>query len=306
VRSLVGKRVLITGAGGGLGRQMSLAFSAAGAEIVVTDVDATAIAETARLVLAAGGRAICVTMDVTDTKSVLAARQQLHQMHGAIDILVNNAGIVRGGQFLDVSVEAHCKTLDVNAMGPVIVTHAFLPDLIAQPESHCVNIVSAAGLIPVPNCATYAASKWAALGLSNSIREELRRAGHRHVRVMAVCPGFLNTEMFGEQNVRFMPRLQASDLAGHIVHAVRANKPYLLSPWLVKTIPLCRAMLPLLIRQWVFDWLGVSTLHPMADQPSLPATGVAQACPPSLDPLFPGGAADPQQSTIVDPPSTAR
>ena len=276
MRNLPGKRVLITGAGSGLGREMALAFSDAGAQVVVTDVNSAGIAVTAELVQAAGGRAICLPMDVTDVNNVLEVRRQLHQLHGPIDILVNNAGIVRGGGFLEVPVQAHRNMLEVNALGPVIVTHAFLPDLIAQPEGHCVNIVSASGMIPLPNCATYAASKWAALGLSDSIREELRSAGHGHVRVTAVCPGFLDTGLFaGARQPRFMPRLETSRLAVQIVRAVEADKNYLLTPWLVKIIPICKAILPLSLGQWIVDWLGVTTMHSLPDQQTHPTTGVA-------------------------------
>lgn len=295
MRSFAWKRVLITGAGSGLGRELSLAFSDAGAHVVVTDINATGLAETAKLVQEAGGSALALTMDVTDASSVGEVRQQLHQSHGPIDVLVNNAGIVRGGSFLDVSVHAHRKTLEVNTVGTVIVTHAFLPDLIAQPEGHCVNIVSACGMIPLPHGATYAASKWATLGLSDSIREELRGAGHRHVGVTAVCPGLIDTELFAEsRDPQFMPRLKVSRVAGQIVRAVRADKPYLLTPWQVRLIPICKAILPLWVGQWIFDWLGVATMHSMLGPRTHPTTGLA--CPP--DPLFPGCATEPPASPL--------
>ena len=265
---IAGKRVLITGAGNGLGRELALAFSDADAEVIVTDIDSESVTKTAELVQAAGGTTICLSADVTDVDSVMEIRSQLHRLHGPIDVLVNNAGTVCGGAFLDVSIAAHRTTMEVNALGPLIVTHVFLPDLIARAEAHCVNIVSAAGMIAMPYGAAYAASKWAALGLSDSIREELRSAGHRHVGVTAVCPGLLDTELFAaSRQPRLMPRLNAAGLAKQIVRAVKTNKKYLLTPWLAKIIPISNATLPLCIRQRIFDWLGVTTMHQRLGQP---------------------------------------
>ena len=92
---------------------------------------------------------------------------------GPIDVLVNNAGVVFGGPFLDVDLDRHLATIAVNLSGVITLTHAFLPDLIARPVGHIVNIASAAAVIALPMATSYAASKWAVLGFSDSLREEL-------------------------------------------------------------------------------------------------------------------------------------
>jgi short-subunit dehydrogenase len=258
MKDLQKKRVLITGAGSGLGRELALAFAHNGAEVVVTDIDAAGMMETARMVRAEDGRAICLPMDVTDIDNVRRVRQTLHQQHGPVDVLVNNAGIVRGGEFLEVSLENHREMLEINALGPMSVTYAFLPDLISQPEGHCVNIISAAGMLPLPHGVSYASSKWAALGFSDSLREELRLAGHRHVHVTSICPSYIDTGMFaGVRMPRFTRPLQAAPLARKVVRAVQRDKDYLLTPWLVHIIPIGK-VLPLAFGQLLSDWLGVT------------------------------------------------
>jgi short-subunit dehydrogenase len=191
---LLGKRVLITGAGHGLGRELAKTFGKAGCEIIVTDRELDRVAETVGLLNKSGCLAFGYAMDVTNSANVLDVHERIHAEHGPIDLLVNNAGIVSGGTFEHVSLARHKAIYDVNAFGPIIVTHTFLSELIARPESHIVNIASASALLPLPFAATYAASKWAVLGFSESLLEELKLTGHDHVRVTSVCPGYISSK----------------------------------------------------------------------------------------------------------------
>ncbi len=152
--------------------------------------------------LAAGYRAQAFRLDVSDSDQVRALVDVVHEDGGQIDVLVNNAGVVFGGAFLDVPIEAHLTTLRVNALGPVMLTHAFLPDLISRQDAHLVNVASAAGYLPVPMSTTYAASKWATLGFSESIQAEL------------------------------------------VVDAVLHNRTHVREPFMVKTIPALKGLLP--------------------------------------------------------------
>ena len=209
MKNMQNKRVLVTGAGGALGRALSQAFATAGCEVVVTDIHRASLDETVRLVEAHGGHAAGFLMDVTDVGDVQRIRQELHRHLGPIDILVNNAGIVAGGPFTDVPLERHRAVLSVNLVGPLIVTHAFLADLIARPEAHLVTISSASGMLPIPLQASYTASKWGALGFSDAIREELRIEGNPHVGVTSVCPSYTDSGMFRGRGFRDCRRLFA-------------------------------------------------------------------------------------------------
>src|SRR5512140_3329664 len=225
MRHLSGKRVLITGGGSGIGRKLAERFAAAGADTLVADINETAARETAGLIQTGGHRASAYALDVTDPAAIQRAREAVHSAGGPIDVLVNNAGVVFGGPFLDVPIEKHFATYQVNIAGLTAVTHAFLPDLIARPDAHLVNVASASGFIGLPNGSTYAASKWAVIGFSESLRLELAIQGHRHVHTTTVCPGYVATGLFdGAKAVRTTGIVDPEHLADLVVRAVLRNK----------------------------------------------------------------------------------
>jgi len=259
MRDLAKKRILITGGGHGLGRDLAQAFAKAGAEMIVTDRNLEGAEETAKRIQADGGGAAAYALDVTDVDAIGRFRDRLHAERGPIDVLINNAGIAHGGTFLDVPVESHLATYRVNSLGLVAMAHAFLPDLIARPEGHFVIIASASGLIALPYASTYASSKWAALGFSESIREELRVLGHRHVRVTAVCPSYIDTGMCdGVKIPRFTRMLSSPQVARMVLRAVERNRDLVLTPWLVYVTPFTKAMLPPPLFRKVADFFGIT------------------------------------------------
>lgn len=240
-----GKRVLITGAARGIGQALAWRLAAEGSHLLVADLPASNPDETLRGVVAAGGSGSRIALDVSDTGSIAAARTAIHAEGGPIDVLVNNAGVVAGGPFLDVPLERHLHTFGVNTLGLVAVTHAFLPDLITRPAANLVNIASASGLMGLPRASSYAGSKWAVIGVSESLRLELRELGHGHVRVTTVCPSFADTGMFaGVGRPWFTPALTPEILAERIVRAMSAGRPFVRTPFMVKTILPLRGLLP--------------------------------------------------------------
>jgi all-trans-retinol dehydrogenase (NAD+) len=172
---------------------------------------------------------------------------------------VNNAGVAFGGPFLDVPLDQHHATYRVNLLGEVAMAHAFLPGMIERPEAHLVNVASASGFIALPFATTYASSKWGVLGFSESIREELRLLGHRHVAVTAVCPSYIDTGMAAGVRVPYLSRmLQAADVARLVVQAVRKRRELILTPWLVKLTPFSKGILPPSWFRRSCDWLGIT------------------------------------------------
>ncbi|HVS02458.1 MAG TPA: SDR family NAD(P)-dependent oxidoreductase [Thermoanaerobaculia bacterium] len=260
MKTLQSKRVLVTGGAGGLGHAMARRFAAEGAELVLTDVASDVLADMVADFTARGVACRGYTLDVTDVDAIHAVRQRLHADAGPLDVLVNNAGIVTGGPFLDVPLDKHLATYRVNIDGVMAMTHAFLPDLVAAAEGHLVNLASAAGFIGLPYGATYASSKWAVIGLSESLRLEMAQLGHDHVGVTTVCPLYVDTGMFaGVRPPRLTRFLKPDDVADKVVAAVLAGRPFVLEPWLVKITPFLRNSLPRRVGDLLADLFGAST-----------------------------------------------
>ena len=260
MQTLRGKRALVTGGASGIGKAIAERLAAAGAEIVLVDVNESLLRETAAALERSGARVRSYVLDVTDASRITGLRDEVHRDAGPIDVLVNNAGLVFGGGFLDVPLEKHLTTYRVNTLGLVAMTHAFLPDLLAGSDGHVVNIASASGYIGLPFGATYASSKWAVLGFSESLALELELQGHRHVHVTAICPSYVSTGLFDGAKAPLMTRLLTADrVAERTVRGVLRNKPFVRMPWLVPVTPILKALLPFRLFYRSAAWLGVNT-----------------------------------------------
>ena len=179
--------IVITGAGSGIGQQTAFAFAARGAELELLDIDREGLAITARLARAAGARVETHVVDVSDAKAMDAVAARVR---GNVSVLVNNAGIGAAGRFLDASLETWRRVVDVNLLGVVHGCRSFLPSMIARGGGHVVNIASAAGLTAPRDMSVYAATKFAVVGLSQSLRGEVAEHG---IKVTCVCPGIVDT-----------------------------------------------------------------------------------------------------------------
>lgn len=257
---LDGKRVLITGGAQGIGLEMAMKFAAGGAEIIIADLNEAKLEAAKAQVEALGVAAWGFPVDVTNPASIAALKARIAAEAGPIDVLVNNAGVVFGGPFTETPLDQHFKTYEVNTLGLVAMTHAFLPGLIERPEAHLVNISSASGFIGLPYGSTYASSKWAVIGFSESIRTEMNMLGHKHVHVTIVCPSYIGTGMFeGAAAPKTTRILEPDFVAGKVVHAVERNRVYVMEPWIVKITPLLRDLLPIKLYDRISHLFGADT-----------------------------------------------
>jgi NAD(P)-dependent dehydrogenase (short-subunit alcohol dehydrogenase family) len=192
VSNLEGRTVLVTGSGSGIGRETALAFAGRGADLVLCDIDKERVAETEQAIRALGrGDVWSQRVDVADEEQMRGFAAAVHDRVEAVDILMNNAGVAIGGGFLDTSLEDWEWILGINLEGVILGCKLFLPPMVARGRGgHVVNVSSAAGYVANEPLAAYSTTKFAVLGLSEALRDELRA---HQIGVTTVCPGIINT-----------------------------------------------------------------------------------------------------------------
>jgi NAD(P)-dependent dehydrogenase (short-subunit alcohol dehydrogenase family) len=257
VKLLEGKVAVVTGAGGGIGRDFALAFAAAGAAVVVNDIGASVHGEgrdagpaekVAAEIRAAGGKAVSSTDSVADWESANRIVKSAVDSFGKVDIVVNNAGILRDRFFFNMSVEEWRAVIDVHLNGSFYVARAAAPYFKSQQSGAYVHMTSTSGLVGNLGQANYSAAKLGIVGLSKSIALDMQRY---KVRSNCIAP-FAWSRMIGsipaetdDQKARveklksmetakiapvavFLSSEAAKDITGQIF-AVRANELFLMS-----------------------------------------------------------------------------
>ncbi len=225
---LNGRIVLVTGAARGMGRMEALSFARAGSRVIVTDVDEAALSETVREMKDIGHHVHSYMVDVSDREACFELARKVREEVGALDVLVNNAGIVVCEEVLNLQESDLRRMMDVNYFGMVWMMQAFVPAMVLRGSGHVVNMCSSAGKVGVPRLGGYCATKFAAIGVTDSIRPELRKSG---VNFTIVNPGYVNTGMFGGSKVPLITRWQKPGrVADAIVKAVRENKAEICVP----------------------------------------------------------------------------
>jgi 3-oxoacyl-[acyl-carrier protein] reductase len=189
---LSGRTAIVTGAARGLGRCVAVTLAAAGAKVACVDVVADALAETVAAITAAGGTAVALTCDVTNSQRVNEVVDEVVKTFGGLNILVNNAGITRDGLLLRMKDDQWDAVLNVNLRGTFLFTRAAARPLLKATNGRIINMASVSGITGNPGQANYSASKAGVIGLTRTVAKEL--AG-RQVTVNAVAPGFIATEM---------------------------------------------------------------------------------------------------------------
>lgn len=261
MHSVRGTNVLVTGAAMGLGKLFAVnAVKEGAATVVLWDANETALKETAVELEAAGGTVHYDIVDVTSRDRVAQAAERVRADVGTIHVLFNNAGIVRGnGYFWENEPRDFMLTMEVNSIGPMLVAREFLPAMIESGKPcRLVNIASSAGLNAIPRMAAYAASKWAAIGFSDSVRLELEQAGHGQVKVTTVCPTYINTGMFdGAKGILFTPMLEQRDVVAETWAAMLEGRPFVVMPWTSRMNKVLTGVLPVRLRDFYLRKVGV-------------------------------------------------
>jgi NADP-dependent 3-hydroxy acid dehydrogenase YdfG len=190
---LKGAVAVVTGASSGIGEAIAVALAQRGAKVVLAARRKERLDDLADRIERAGGHALAIRCDVTDREQVASLPPVVKEAFGPCDILVNNAGIPGGGAFPELTYEQIERVVDVNVLGVMYGTRAFVPGMMKRGRGHVVNIASLAGRFAAPGAAVYGASKHAVIAFSESLHYEVERHG---VLVTAVNPGFVATEGF--------------------------------------------------------------------------------------------------------------
>jgi NAD(P)-dependent dehydrogenase (short-subunit alcohol dehydrogenase family) len=236
--ALDGRVAVITGAGSGIGRALSVELARRGARLAISDVDVVGLAETAEQARAVGAQVHEQRLDVTDRAAVLAYADAVAAEYGVVNLVFNNAGIAFTGNIEALSFAQIERVMDVDFWGVVNGTKAFLPHVIASGDGHIVNVSSLFGLMAMPSQGAYNAAKFAVRGFTEALRQEMLIAGHP-VKVTCVHPGGIKTAIarnagaVAGQNAAELAqffdsrlaRMSSDAAARSILRAVTANRP---------------------------------------------------------------------------------
>lgn len=193
MRTIRGKKALVTGAASGLGRAIAVELAAAGADLYLLDIDQEGLGQVVDQIRAMGVEALGARCDVARPAEITASIQRLLADWGGLDILVNNAGVAYYGPTLNMTPAQWDWVLAVNLHAPIRFTQQLLPVLLDRPEGHIVNMASITGLVAGGRFCAYHVSKFGLVGFSEAIRAEFGRHG---LGVTALCPGPVRTNLY--------------------------------------------------------------------------------------------------------------
>jgi len=193
---LKNKISVITGGGRGIGRSIAFAFAEEGADLVLVARSREQLENVAQEIENRGTKALPVNCDVSSARDVQNLEKMVQDKFGRVDILVNNAGISKRSKLLEYDDETWLEVIRVNLFGTYLCIKTFLPMMQRIGQGRIINIASTAGKNPVPFNTAYSASKHGVLGLTKSVASEVALTGYPGITVNAICPFYVNTEMF--------------------------------------------------------------------------------------------------------------
>ncbi len=252
------KRAFITGAGGGLGRGLSLALAKDGWTIGISDLKEEALAESKKLIEAAGGKAHTYQFDVSKREDYKKAFDDYVAKVGGLDLLINNAGVGDGGLFGDYALENWEWITGINQMAAIYGSHFAVPVMKNQKSGHIISIASAAGLANMPNMSMYNVTKAAVISLMETLYAELWGFG---IDTSVVCPTFFRSNIMqhhrGDKDAKKIGEIiiqrakySADEIADYILTHAGNNKFYILHPWQAKMVFQLRRIIPMLFLKY--------------------------------------------------------
>ncbi|HET6327743.1 MAG TPA: SDR family oxidoreductase [Planctomycetaceae bacterium] len=285
MKSIRGKRALVTGAASGIGREIALRLALEGADVWLLDVDLAGLQEVAHDARVCGVEAVAARCDLSESTEISAAIADMLAAWGSIDILVNNAGVAFYGATERMTAQQWDWLLAINLHAPIQITRELLPILMSQTEAHVLNVCSVAGLVAGPRSAAYHVSKFGLVGFTESLRAEY---GRRGIGVTALCPGPVRTNLYKSavsgSKRKAVPVPPAwlcttpARIADEAVHAIRKNRRLVVITPIAHVLFNAKRFAP-----WFLDLLNHVTLRKRR-----PAAGATET--PGLRPFVPAEA----------------
>lgn len=263
-KSLKGKVALITGAGTGIGQLLAVKLALEhGMTVALWGRKRAALESTEKQIKAAGGKAMVWTCDLASKEQVYKTAKEVQESLGHVYLLVNNAGRVSGQSLLNCPDEECKKSFEVNSLSHLWTIKAFMPAMLEKNAGHIVAVASMAGQLGTAGLADYCGSKFAAVGIDEAVRFELRKLGKTGVSTTCICPFYIDTGMFDGAGVPFpasllLPLLKPEHVVDETITAIRLNKEILLMPFFASLVGLGRAVLPCFMFDRLMELLGVS------------------------------------------------
>jgi short-subunit dehydrogenase len=246
-RPLAGSVVAITGGARGIGRATAAALITHGARVAIGDIDASLVEQAAQEL---GAGTVGLPLDVTERESFATFLSQVEDRLGPLDVLINNAGIMPIGPFLEETDATAQRMIDINLVGLIYGSKLALERFVPRRRGHLVQIASAAGKMGFSGGVTYCATKHAVVGLSESLRAELRDTG---VDISVVMPVVVNTELgSGLPETRGFKAVEPGDVAAAIVEALQTGRFEVYVPKTVSGMVRFGALMP----RRTMDFLG--------------------------------------------------
>lgn len=243
--------VLITGGASGIGKVMGrMALEKGASCLVIWDINPQNIA-LATKELGKYGKVKGYIVDVSKNEYVIEGYNKVVNECGHTDILINCAGIITSNKTFDrMTIDEMVRTMNINTLAPMFVTRAVLPAMIKRNRGHVCTIASAGGMLSNPKMSVYAASKWGAIGWSDSVRIELQEM-KSDVHVTTAAPYYIDTGMFDGVKSPIIPVLKPEYVARRVIRAIEKNRSFKGIPFGFHFIRFWQAVLP----TKVFDWL---------------------------------------------------
>merc|ERR1711973_943446 len=222
-KEIRGQIVLITGAGGGIGRLLALGLAKLGGKIVCWNVAKLANEETVRLIKENNGTAVGYQIDLTKKSEIYRVAELVKSEVGKVDILINNAGVVSGKSIMECSDEQIARTFDV-------------------------NVASMAGLNGINRLVDYCSSKFAVVGLTESLDIELKVEDHTEIKTTVICPFFVKTPLFDGIKSKIVPVLTPEKVAEDTINAILTEQALCIVPSYLIVVQFVKNMVP--IKAW--------------------------------------------------------